>query len=107
MFSNHAWARMRQRGISEADVELLLAYGRCIHRRGAEVYVLDKRGAQRLQRHGVEPCVVERLRHQFVVADGAVITVGHRHRRLFRDGQRCHRPREREHHGNLALRELT
>ena len=83
MFSDHAWARMRQRGISATDVELLLAYGRCIYRQGAEVYVLDKSGTQRLQRAGVEADVVDRLRHKFVVADEAVITVGHRRRRLF------------------------
>lgn len=96
MFSDHAWARMRQRGISESDVELLLAYGRCIHRRGAEAYVLDKGGVRRLQKDGVKPCVVERLRHQFVVVDDAVITVGHRHRRLFCNGRRHDRPHVRD-----------
>jgi hypothetical protein len=85
MYTAHAQTRSQQRSISPEVVDALLAYGELQRRSGADVYYLTKRsraraaaamGAhyQRLERH---------LNSYLVLADdGAIVTVGHRYRRL-------------------------
>ncbi len=73
-FTDHARARMQQRGISAAAIDLLLSYGRSSPAdRGAEIVFFDKsvREAQRLSRI-----------YAILGADGRVLTVGHRFRRI-------------------------
>jgi hypothetical protein len=87
-FTEHARARMQQRGISPAAIELLLSYGRSAHdHRGCEVVYFDKPARARLAKH--HPAAAreaERFIRTYAVlgADGVVVTVGHRYRRLKR-----------------------
>lgn len=88
VLSHHAAARMQQRGIGAHALEVLLDYGRIAHdHRGAEVVFFDKRSRARLARaNAVAAREAERLARTYAVlgSDGAVITVGHRHRRVWR-----------------------
>jgi len=64
LLTDHARARMQQRGISAARLAALLDRGREIHvDRGRDLVFLDKTYA-------------------ILGADGMVITVGHRYRRI-------------------------
>lgn len=73
-FCLHAWQRMSQRGISPADVEAVIDYGRRGHRHGAVIYFVGrrevtrwgKRGADLREQHGIH-VVVDRI--------GRVLTV--------------------------------
>ena len=82
----HACVRMQQRGIRAEALEALLDFGRTAHvDRGREIVFFDKAARARLARRN--PLVakeVERLRRTYAIlgADGAVITVGHRYRRI-------------------------
>ena len=88
-FTEHARARMQQRGISPAAIEVLLAYGRSSHdHRGCEVVFFDKPARKRFARHNPAAArEAERLSRTYAVlgSNGAVVTVGHRYRRLNRN----------------------
>ena len=84
--SAHAARRIRQRGIAPALVERVLAYGREAfdHHGGMVVYV-DRATRESLRRRGAAGRDIDRLGGVYVVvADGAIVTVGHRYRRLRR-----------------------
>jgi hypothetical protein len=87
--TNHARARMQQRGISPAALELLLEYGREAHdHRGCRIVRFDKRSRLRVLRE-LGPERFRRVeRHlgayAIIAADDAVVTVGHRVGRLLR-----------------------
>jgi hypothetical protein len=73
-YTDHARARMQQRGIRAAAVEALLDYGRSAPAGdGCEVLFFDK-AARKAARFPNTYAVVGR--------DGAVVTVGHRYRRV-------------------------
>lgn len=83
----HAQARMQQRGIRPQAIDLLLDYGRerHVHDRGREIVFFDKAARKRLAK--ANPGFareVDRLCRTYAIlgADGGVITVGHRYRRL-------------------------
>ena len=86
LFTTHARARMQQRGIPAAAVELLINYGRSAPAgEGCEVVFFDKAARARLFRD--DPAVTrnaERLCRTYAVVgrDGVVLTVGHRYRRI-------------------------
>ena len=85
--TEHARVRMQQRGISPDALEMLLEYGREAHdHRGARIVCFDKRSRRRLLRD-VSPERVRQVERQLdayavLAADDAVVTVGHRVRRL-------------------------
>ena len=80
-FTAHARARMQQRGIPPAAIEALLDEGRSAPAgRGCEVLFFE-RAAGRGGRFARTYAVLGR--------DGAVITVGHRYRRLPKGENRC------------------
>ena len=86
----HARTRMQQRGIRPEALEALLAYGRerHVHDRGREIVYFDKAAMARLHRENPTAAKqAERLRRTYAIvgADGGVITVGHRWRRVRRD----------------------
>ena len=67
LFTDHARTRMQQRGIPAAAVDLLINYGRFAPAgRGCEIVYLRKTYA-------------------ILGADGAIVTVGHRTRRIPRN----------------------
>ena len=76
---------MQQRGIRREALDALLEHGagRHVHD-GREIIFLDKRARARLARY---PGGAARLKSTFAIvgADGIVITVGHRFRRIRRD----------------------
>jgi hypothetical protein len=95
LITEHAATRVRQRGVDPVVLDCLLAYGTPFHdRRGGEVIVFDRQALRRLQR-AVDPAVrrrVEDRRSLYAVrgADGALVTVGHRYRRIPRSPRgRC------------------
>ena len=84
--TDHARARMQQRGIRRAALDTLLDYGRSVRAGdGCEMFFFDKAARARLLRE--EPAAAreaERLCRTYAVVgrDGAVVTVGHRYRRV-------------------------
>ena len=86
----HARARMQQRGIRPDALEALLDFGsaRHLHTKGREVVFFDRKAKKRLAR--ADPAAAraaERLQRTYAIVgrDGAVITVGHRYRRVSKD----------------------
>jgi hypothetical protein len=87
--TKHAQTRLQQRGISPLVVENLLDFGRQMHdHRGGTLLYFDHRTRRRLQRQlpaenyrRLEPHL-----DAFAVlgSDGAIVTVGHRTRRINR-----------------------
>lgn len=86
LLTRHARARMQQRGISAAGLDALLDFGRTAHAgSGCEVVFFDKRARKRLARAGlIPPSEAERICNSYAIVEshGAVITVGHRYRRI-------------------------
>lgn len=87
--SHHARVRMQQRGIPGAALACLLDYGRIEHdHHGGAIVYLDKAARRRLAREqGMGPlrALGKSLDAYAVVsADGTVMTVGHRYKRIWR-----------------------
>jgi hypothetical protein len=85
--TRHAVARMQQRGIPPAILERVLRHGRERHdHHGGVILTIDKAARERLHRAGeARGPELDRLADVYVVvAEGVVVTVGHRHRRLRR-----------------------
>jgi hypothetical protein len=88
--TDHAQVRTKQRGIPIPIVDLLLEFGSVVHdhRKGKIVFfdaasrrrVLRTKGKAFLRRiDGRLDC------YAVIGSDGAVVTVGHRHKRIVRD----------------------
>jgi hypothetical protein len=89
MLTQHAQARLQQRGISVKVLESLLDFGHEAHdHHGSRVVYFDHRARQQLRRQvGTESYkrIEPHLDAYAIVADtGEVITVGHRTRRIHR-----------------------
>jgi hypothetical protein len=87
--TDHARARMQQRGIRLEAIEALLDYGNALHlhSKGRELVFFDKAARSRLVRGNPGAArEVDRLRRTYAIvgSDGIVITVGHRYRRVTR-----------------------
>ena len=75
LLTNHARARMQQRGIRPEMLAALLDHGREIHVNGGrDLVFFDKRARARLANAGNSYAILG--------SDGMVITVGHRFRRI-------------------------
>ena len=86
IFTHHARARMQQRGIPAAAIEALLDYGNTAPAGdGRELVFFDKAARARLFRDNPAAArEAERLCRTYALVgrDGAVVTVGHRYRRV-------------------------
>jgi len=86
LITRHARARMQQRGIRFEDLEALLDFGREIPAgRGRDLIFFDKRARASLARaNPAAAAEAERISRTYAIveSDGAVITVGHRYRRI-------------------------
>ena len=87
--TQHAAVRMQQRGISKTALESLLDYGAEAHdHRGATIVYFDKKARTRLLKADGRSRyrVMEKQLNAYAVVggDGAVVTVGHRDRRISR-----------------------
>lgn len=86
----HARTRMQQRGIRPEALEALLDFGhvRHLHQGGREILFFDKKARARLARANPDAVrEAEKLVRTYAImgANGVVITVGHRYRRIARD----------------------
>lgn len=87
--TQHAQARLQQRGIPASVVESLLAYGRQAHdHRGGTILFFDHRARNKL-RHQVADDTYRQIEahldtYAVVGSDGAIVTVGHRTQRINR-----------------------
>jgi hypothetical protein len=85
--TEHAAIRVRQRGVDPVVLDCLLSYGSSVHdHQGGEIVVFDKRAFRRLER-AVDAALLRRVAdHRSLYAvrsmDGALVTVGHRFRRV-------------------------
>lgn len=64
--TSHAEVRMKQRGISEYIVKLVLTFGRKLHVKGAVYYVI---GRKEIQKHSDQEPMLKKLEGIQVVAD--------------------------------------
>ena len=85
----HARTRMQQRGIRAQALEALLDFGAERHLRGqaCDIVFFDKKAKKRLAKAKPDAArEAERLSRTYAIvgSDGAVITVGHRYRRVER-----------------------
>ena len=82
--TDHAAARMQQRGIRAQALEALLDYGRVVHVEGGrDIVYFDKKSRARLAKAG-GGADADRLTRTYAIlaSDGTVVTVGHRFRRI-------------------------
>lgn len=85
MYTAHAQCRSQQRSIAPEVVDALLSYGEPHRRSGADVYFLTRRSrARAAAAMGNRYQKLEKQLNSYVVVadDGAIVTVGHRFRRL-------------------------
>ena len=88
-YSQHALVRMQQRGIPPVVLECLLDYGKVEHdHRGGAIVYLNKTARRRLERERGAARVRQLGRrldaYAVIAADGTVVTVGHRYRRIWK-----------------------
>jgi hypothetical protein len=88
--TQHAVSRMQQRGIKTQTVEMLLQCGRKTHdHNGATILHFDKQARARLrERYGQETYRSfdgQLNAYAVVAANGSIMTVGHRVRRIGRN----------------------
>lgn len=86
--TQHAQARMQQRGIPAEIIEQLVGFGRVTHdHRGGRIVWFDRASRMRLQREYGRSFYrsVEKHLDAYAVLDreGRVVTVGHRFRRIW------------------------
>lgn len=87
--TNHARTRLQQRGIPMPVLDCLLAFGRKVHdHHGAEILFFDHRARNQIRRSYGEDDF-KRLESKLdtyavIGSDGAVMTVGHRTKRINR-----------------------
>lgn len=89
-FTDHAEARMRQRGFRKADIYLVL---RVATRVADDAFFLtDKDAAREIERRRREIQQLERLRgSKLIVEDGALVTLYHADPKATRSGGRMRR----------------
>lgn len=83
--STHASVRSQQRGIPPLVVDLLLRFGRREHdHAGAEILYFDRRSKKLIESYagGLISKLSEHLDSYAVVADGEIVTVGVRYKRI-------------------------
>jgi len=86
-YSDHARVRMQQRGIRPEVVETLLELGETEHdHHGGTIYYLSKAVINRVKSRSLRRTLEEgRKVYAVVTQDRAVVTVGHRTRRIRRE----------------------
>lgn len=82
--TKHAQIRMKQRGISFTDLDLLFEFGKTEHVQSSDKTYLDRTACDRLKDSGrCSGSQIDRLRKLYVVeCDGWIVTVGHRTKRI-------------------------
>lgn len=73
LFTRHARIRMTGRRLSEHDVTMVLDFGRRVHGRGAQIYVIGRKEVARYRRDGIDLSAVEGI-HVVCSRKGRVLT---------------------------------
>lgn len=84
--TKHAAVRIQQRGIPPLVVDLLLQFGRREHdHNGAEILYFDRGSKNRIKKYsgGVIGKLSEHLQSYAVLADGNILTVGTRYKKIY------------------------
>lgn len=71
--SCHARSRMSGRRISEGDLDAVITYGRRIHGRGAQIYVVGRKEIEACRKEGLDVRSLEGI-HVVCSREGVVIT---------------------------------
>ena len=86
LITPHARARMQQRGIRPEALEALLDFGRAIPAgRGRDLVFFDRKARRKLvEQHPEAAAEAARITKCYAIvgSDGALVTVGHRYRRI-------------------------
>lgn len=87
--TNHARARLQQRAIPMPVLDCLMSYGKKVHdHRGGEILFFDRQARHQLRRtfgnDGFKRLETKLDTYAVIGTDGAVVTVGHRTRRIVR-----------------------
>jgi hypothetical protein len=87
--TNHARARLQQRGISMPVLDCLLTFGKKVHdHHGAEILFFDHQARNQIRRtygeHYFKHLESKLDTYAVIGSDGAVLTVGHRTKRINR-----------------------
>lgn len=85
--TNHATIRCQQRGVSPFVIDLLLRFGRREHdHKGAEIFYFDRRAKKAVESYmgGIVGKLSEQMDSYAIVAEGCVITVGARYKKINR-----------------------
>lgn len=99
-YSNHAVARIQQRGMCDKDIEMVLKAGTALD--DDSIILLNRDVDREIKRKKKEIGMLERLRSVRVVLgeDETVITAYHTHRKIEKDllrGTHRHTPKSRRH----------
>lgn len=73
IITHHAWARMSGRSISPRDLSMVLAYGRMVHVRSAEIHAIGRREVDRYRQEGIDLSHLEGVQ-VVCTGEGVVIT---------------------------------
>lgn len=104
-FTNHAEARVRQRGIRESDIPVIVAAGTPID--DDSVFLLARDVDREIQRRKREICALERLRGCRVVIEGQTVVTIYRpssktEKKILR-GQHWHHRTEPHHQATDSI----
>ena len=86
--TEHATVRIQQRGIPPLVVDLLLQFGRREHdHHGEEIVYFDRNSRNRIEKYsgGLIGKLSGHLQSYAVLADGNIITVGTRYKKIIRN----------------------
>lgn len=83
----HAWVRMKERGITEEQVQLALQHGRQYRQKEAHVYALWQDELDRVKRRGINADGCKGV-HVVCGHYGEVVTV-YRRQNLFENSRNC------------------
>ncbi|MCT8988307.1 DUF4258 domain-containing protein [Shewanella phaeophyticola] len=86
LYTNHARARMQQRGFTEELIQAILDFGKEYFRKGSIVYLADKGCIKELIKMGYSKYFCEKCKGRYVVVShtGDILTVAHKHKHFAR-----------------------
>lgn len=103
-YSDHALARMQERGLTKELVEFLLSHGHCVHSGGAKVFYCPLHSLRKIAKEDlISSLAINKLaRFPYVVVandSDKIITAGYREGRIKRDTKPYRRARQNSKRG--------
>lgn len=74
ILTNHAKERMGTRGLRADAIEAVLAYGRVVYIRGADIYAVGRKEITRYSKEGIDLSAYDGIQ-VVVTSDGVILTV--------------------------------